>query len=145
MITWNWCKFDELTPNQLYDILQLRELVFTISQECDEPDMDDVDRTALHFTGYSDHKLAAYVRVFQSGDKIKIGRAVVHPDHQGKGLGRELMQKAAAYVRQQFPGKVIEISAQYHLEKLFQSIGFQSIGDVYLEAGIKHIRMSMPA
>jgi len=145
MINWNWCKFDDLTPNQVYDILQLRELVFTIGQECTEPDIDDVDRTALHFSGYSEQQLAAYLRVYQSGEIIKIGRVVVHPDHQGKGLGRELMQKAVPHLRQQFPGKAIAMSAQYHLEKFYQSLGFQTIGDVYLEGGIKHIRMSMPA
>lgn len=143
MAIWKWFQFNELTPDQLYDILQLRELVFTFGQKCSESDMDDVDRTALHLTAYSESKLAAYLRVYEKDGKVKMGRIVVHPDQQGKGLGREMMLVAIPYLQKQFPGKVIEMSAQYHLEKFYQSLGFQTVSDVYMEAGIKHVRMSL--
>lgn len=141
MITWQWFQFNELTPTQLYDILQLRELVFTFGQKCNEADMDDIDRTALHFTAYTESTLTAYLRVYQNDEKIKMGRIVVHPYHQGKGLGREMMLRAIPHLQQQFPDKTIEMSAQYYLEKFYQSLGFKTVSDVYMEAGIKHVRM----
>lgn len=143
MHTWTWFQFNELKPNQLYDILQLRELVFTFGQHCNEYDMDDVDRIALHLTAYTDDKLIGYLRAYQADDKLKIGRVVVHPDFQGIGLGRELMQRSIKDLQQQFPQKVLEMSAQYYLEKFYQSLGFKTISDVYLEAGIQHVRMAL--
>ena len=143
MTIWKWFEFEDLTPNQLYDILQLRELVFTFGHKCDEADIDDVDRTALHFTAYSGSALVGYLRVYQKDGKVKMGRIVVHPDHQGKGLGREMMVLAILYLQQSFPGKTIEMSAQYHLEKFYQSLGFQTVSDIYMEAGIQHVSMSL--
>lgn len=139
----NWHKFNDLTAAQMYDILQLRELVFTIGQHCNECDMDDVDRTALHYTLYSQGRLIAYLRAYQVDDKLKLGRIVVHPDSQGKGLGREMMLDVLAYLGKEFHGKVIEMSAQYYLEKFYQSLGFETISEIYLEAGIQHVRMRL--
>lgn len=142
MPKWTWHAFEDLTPTLLYDILQLRELVFTIGQNCNEPDMDDMDKTALHFTGHDNGRLIACLRAYESGNKIKIGRIVVHPDYQGKGLGREMMQIAIPYLQNNHPLKPLEMSAQYHLEKFYQSLGFETVSDVYIEAGIQHVRMT---
>ena len=143
MTIWKWYEFNELTPNQLYSILQLRELVFTISQNCNEPDLDNVDISATHFTAYENEKLIAYLRAYPKDNKIKIGRVVVHPDYQHKGLGRAMMLQTIPHLQQHYPGKQLEMSAQYYLEKFYQSLGFVTTSDVYLEAGIQHVTMSM--
>ena len=38
--------FNELTPEELYGILQLRERVLTFEQRCSEPDLDGFDKVA---------------------------------------------------------------------------------------------------
>ncbi len=38
--------FNELTPEELYGILQLRERVFTFEQRCSEPDLDGCGKGA---------------------------------------------------------------------------------------------------
>jgi ElaA protein len=143
MLSSGWHKFNELTSTEMYDILQLRELVFTIGQQCTECDMDDVDRAALHYTIYEQDKLVAYLRAYFVDEKLKLGRIVVHPEAQGKGLGREMMIAVLDYLTKEYPGKGIEMSAQYYLEKFYQSLGFETISDIYLEAGIQHVRMRM--
>ena len=142
MTVWKWYPFEELSPTLLYNILQLRELVFTIMQKCSEPDIDDVDLTALHFTAYEKNQLIAYLRAYLKDNKIKMGRIVVHPEHQKKGLGREMMLQAIPYLQQNYQNKVLEMSAQFYLEKFYQSLGFITVSEIYLEAGIQHIRIS---
>jgi predicted GNAT family N-acyltransferase len=71
-MTDNWYQFNDLTASQLYDILQLRELVFTIGQKCSEPDIDDVDRTAMHYVKYAGDKLVAYLRVYSADNQLKL-------------------------------------------------------------------------
>jgi ElaA protein len=137
----NWYQFNDLTPTQLYDILQLRELVFTIGQQCSEPDIDDVDRTAMHYVKYDGDKLVAYLRVYSADNQLKLGRIVVHPEQQGKGLGKGMMVEVVEYLRCQHPDKGIEMSAQYYLQKFYQALGFETVSDIYLEAGIEHVYM----
>lgn len=141
MPIWKWYEFNELTPRQLYHILQLRELVFTIQQHCSEADMDNVDLTAHHFTAYENETLIAYLRAYQQDNQIKMGRIVVHPDHQKKGLGRDMMLQVIPHLQQRYPDKPLVMSAQYYLEKFYQSLGFKTISDIYLEAGIQHVEM----
>ena len=40
---WNCVVFEELTGNDVYEILKLREAVFILEQQCFYIDIDDVD------------------------------------------------------------------------------------------------------
>ena len=42
-------KFDELTLNELYNILKLRSQVFVVEQNCIYQDLDDIDKNSYHF------------------------------------------------------------------------------------------------
>ncbi len=145
MIKWQVSAFNALSHQQLYDALQLRERVFTIIQKCSEPDMDGQDVEALHVLGYEGNTLVAYSRIYKKHHSMYIGRVVVNPDHQGKGLGRDMMVYIMQYLTTHFPGTKIEMSAQSYLEKFYQSFGFKSEGEIYEEAGIPHRHMSYDA
>jgi len=56
--------FDELTTQQLYDILVLRQRVFMIEQQRYYLDCDGLDQIALHFAAYEGEKtLRLFARV----------------------------------------------------------------------------------
>ena len=40
-----------------------------------------------------DGKIIGSVRAYADGDTVYIGKLIVHPDHQGKGLGKRLLAK----------------------------------------------------
>ena len=44
MVNWTIKRFDELTLDELYDILQLRNEVFIVEQNCVYKDLDGKDR-----------------------------------------------------------------------------------------------------
>ena len=50
-ITWESKLFDELSVNELYDILQWRNEVFVVEQQCVFQDADGRDKRAVHITG----------------------------------------------------------------------------------------------
>lgn len=141
MPTWTWKPFNELTPNELYDFLQLRELVFTIGQNCSEEDIDGVDKKATHLMGHENNTLVAYLRIYEKENKIFIGRVVTHPEHQKKGIGRQMMNEALAYCQRTYPTTRIEMSAQLYLKEFYESLGFKTDNKIYLEADIEHIKM----
>lgn len=136
--------FDELSTDELYQILRLRSEVFVVEQDCVYQDVDNKDQKALHIIGIKDGDVVAYTRIFKSGDYFKntsIGRVVVNKDQRKYGLGKEIMQASLAAIDQRFPNQPIEISAQCYLLKFYTDLGFNAFGEEYLEDGIPHKRM----
>lgn len=80
--------FEELTTNQLYEILQLRSEVFVVEQDCVYQDVDGKDERALHILGIEEGKLVAYARCFERGDyfdEASIGRVLVRENYRKLG------------------------------------------------------------
>lgn len=132
--------FPELTALQVYQILALRAEVFVVEQNCPYLDPDGKDLEAVHVLGYADEELAAYARVLP-GPEVMIGRVVTGPLFRGHGFGRQLMQEAIAVAESNFQADVIRISAQCYLTAFYESLGFVSEGQPYLEDDIPHIAM----
>jgi ElaA protein len=144
MIVWTLKKFDELTPAELYAIMQLRIEVFIIEQNCIFQDADDKDQHSYHYLGWDEGKLVAYTRIVPPGISYKepsIGRVVTSPAARGSGLGRELMQNSIDKCKHLFGNIFIRIGAQEHLKNFYFSLGFVPDSEIYLEDGIQHIEM----
>src|SRR5213595_3084457 len=97
MIAWLLKKFDELTPQELYSILQLRNEVFVVEQNCVFQDADDKDQYSWHLMGYNNNRLVAYTRLIPSGksyEEASIGRVVTSPSVRTTGTGKILMHKS---------------------------------------------------
>ncbi|UYW01028.1 GNAT family N-acetyltransferase [Flavobacterium agricola] len=138
--------FTELTVTELYDALQLRSEIFVVEQNCVYLDPDGKDKKAVHILGYVDNELVAYSRVFEPGiyfSNASIGRVVVKKEHRKDGYGFLLVSKAIEVAKQLHAGP-ITISAQQYLEKFYQSLGFETVSDMYLEDDIPHIEMLHP-
>lgn len=138
--------FGELSLQQLYELLALRVEVFVIEQNCPYQDLDGKDQESMHLLGYSnDGQLVAYTRLLPKGvsyrDYPSIGRVVIAKKERGKGLGRPLMLKAIGAVQKHFGISAIKLSGQSHLQKYYQSLGFEPVGEEYLEDGIPHVAM----
>lgn len=143
-IIWQCSKFDQLQTLQLYQILQLREEVFVIEQNCIYKDMDDQDQQALHLTGFREDVLICYTRLLPSGLKYagaSIGRVITRQGIRGEGLGKLLMQQSIRHCHENWPGQSISISAQKHLELFYNTLGFSTQSEPYDEDGIPHIEM----
>lgn len=143
-LTWNYKKFDELDPKELYSILTLRNRVFVVEQNCVYLDTDGMDEGSFHLCGWDGDLLAAYARIIPPGvvyPQASIGRVVSNPDCRKMGAGKLLMQKAIEEIYSHFDVREIKIGAQLYLESFYSSLGFKRISDVYLEDGIPHIKM----
>ena len=144
---WKLIKFQELSPEELYLILQLRNYVFVVEQNCVFQDADGVDQACLHLMGFIGQQLAAYTRLVPAGamyQQASIGRVVTARTFRGTGIGRELMEKSIELVYKTFSVQPIKIGAQLYLKKFYSSLGFQQVSNVYLEDGIEHIYMVKP-
>lgn len=143
-IVWEVKAFEELTVQELYGLLRLREQVFIIEQNCIYPDLDNKDQKALHVLGKLNGQIIAYSRLFKSGDYFdtaSIGRVVNDSSVRGQKVGYQLMQESIKNIKDKFGETTITISAQAYLLKFYQSLGFEVQGEGYLEDGIPHNRM----
>ncbi|TDD99681.1 GNAT family N-acetyltransferase [Flavobacterium cellulosilyticum] len=143
-IKWLIKPFEELSVNELYDILRLRSAIFVVEQNCVYQDIDGKDKVALHLFGEYDGKIVAYSRLFRPGisfDNSSIGRVVVATNYRDKKLGHELMRKAISGIKDHFGEIQITIGAQLYLKKFYESHGFVQSSEMYLEDDIPHIEM----
>jgi len=137
-------KFNELSANEVYDILKLRNEVFIVEQNCAYGDIDGRDPGSVHIYLLAEDSMAAYCRVLPPGlafDCAAIGRVVTKMEHRGQGYARKLMKQAISYINgREYSGR-IKVSAQAYLKDFYGSLGFKIISDVYLEDGIPHYEM----
>ncbi|HEX9981593.1 MAG TPA: GNAT family N-acetyltransferase [Flavobacterium sp.] len=143
-LKWKIKPFKALSPEELYSILQLRSEIFVVEQNCVYQDLDGKDQKALHVFGIEEGRILASSRLFAPGDyfaEASIGRVVVKKDARARKLGHELMQESMNAIKENFGSGPILISAQLYLEKFYNSHGFISVGEKYLEDDIPHIRM----
>lgn len=144
MVTWDWLPFDRLTPRQVHDVLQLRQRVFVVEQQCAYLDADGADPSCWHGLGVQDGVLVATARLVPPGLKYvepAIGRVVTAPEVRRTGVGRALMVEALKQVRRLYPGQPVRLGAQRYLEKFYASLGFVPVGAPYDEDGIPHVEM----
>jgi len=137
-------RFNELTVQELYNLLQLRAEVFVVEQNCVYQDVDGKDEKAIHVLGYFEGNLAAYTRIFDKGyyfDEASIGRVVTAPKYRSMKFGHDLMQVSIDAVVEFFEETAITISAQEYLKKFYEGHGFVQTSEMYLEDDIPHIQM----
>ncbi len=145
MINWQCKSFSELTNIELYKILQLRNEVFVVEQNCPYQDCDNQDLKSYHLTAAKEETILAYARILPPGlsytNAASIGRVVTSPSVRRKDLGRQLMSKSIETIYHLFGNVPIIIGAQLYLKNFYQSFSFEQQGEVYLEDGIEHITM----
>ncbi len=145
----NWLtkKFHDLSLDELYEMLALRQQVFVVEQKSLYLDLDGKDQNAIHIIAHNPMLLGC-VRVLPPGlmfEQAAIGRLVVDSKARKLGLGNQLMKKANGVIEQNW-GKVgISISAQVHLTEFYEKHGFEPVGKTYVEDGIVHIKMKKPS
>jgi ElaA protein len=145
-LDWQWKYFDDLTPQVLYQLWQLRSAVFIVEQNEIYQDADGKDLSAWHLCGYDhDKALIAYTRVIfpeKDDQPIHFGRVIVKPEYRNKGLARALIKNVMHKITESdFKDYPVEIFAQAHLEKFYGSFGFHQIGEPYYDGKILHITM----
>jgi ElaA protein len=139
--------FESLTPSELYAIIQLRNEVFVVEQNCVFQDADNKDQESLHLMYWSNNELVAYCRLLPPGlayEEMSIGRVVSSPKYRNTGAGRLLITKAIELIHQEYGEGPIRIGAQCYLIQFYGSFGFIEEGEMYLEDGIEHIEMVRP-
>jgi len=134
--------FDQLTTNELYEILQARTAVFILEQACSYQDIDGVDRQALHITLREDGRLLAYLRLFHRDEHTaQIGRVLA--TERRKGYASMVLKEGIRAAREQLGKRSVYLEAQTYAMDLYAKEGFRPISEEFLEDNIPHVAMQL--
>lgn len=134
--------FEDLTTNELYEILKARAAVFVVEQNCVYQDLDDIDKKSLHiWIETKENKIAAYLRLFEKRDEkdcAQIGRVLTI--ERGTGLGKIVMEEAIKEAKG-FSASQIYLEAQAYAIPFYEKARFEVVSEEFLEDGIPHVQM----
>lgn len=131
------------TEAALKDALAIRWQVFVEEQGVD-PDLeiDDLDGVAWHVLAREDGEPLGTARLVMLDQlRAKIGRVAVLPEARGRGIGTQLVRLLMEYARREGRKEAI-LDAQLSAMSLYEKLGFEAIGEVFLDADILHRRMT---
>lgn len=141
---WHIKTYQQLTKDELYELLKARVDVFVVEQECPYPELDNYDQESIHLFLKENGEVAANVRILPKNSKypeVSIGRVMVVKEFRGNNFAREIMEKAISFVVEEWKENTIKIQGQLYLKKFYSSLGFRQITESYLEDDIPHIDM----
>ena len=124
------------------DLRGIREEVFVIEQQIPRDlEFDSIDPTCHHVIARDNlHHAVGTARL---SNDFKIGRMAVLADWRGKGVGTALLLALLEKARK-LGGTEISLNAQTSVLGFYEKFGFNTVGDVFMEANIPHQQMRLP-
>ena len=134
--------FDDLTPEELYEILNLRRTIFIEEQHIIYVDTDFRDQQCDHYFIKRDGRIVSYLRflpphAYDVGE-VSFGRLVTEKGFRHQGLAATLIK----YVMAEHKGEKFVIHAQAYLKDYYASLGFKVVSEPFLEEDIWHFMMA---
>jgi ElaA protein len=140
-ITTEWQRFEQLSPDALYEMLRFRQSIFVVEQRSPYPDLDGLDQNARHLLLRVENELAGYLRLVPA--PLRIGRVAVAAHLRHHGLGRRLMREALRFCRELGPRQPIALASQLALVPFYESFGFAVVSEPYDDFGVLHADMQL--
>ena len=135
--------FQELTLDELYELLRIRSEVFVVEQDCVYQDLDYDDQASIHLWLTDGDKVVALCRVCPAGthmDEISIGRVIT--TERGKGYGKQIMLEGIKVAKEHFGARLIDIESQEYAKGFYEQVGFKQTSEPFILDGIPHIKMT---
>lgn len=131
------------TEEDLKKYYALRVEVFVEEQGVSmEEELDAQDGVATPVVLIEQNQVIACGRMLREEDTCHLGRIAVKKSYRNQGYGKALCSYMIFLAKQKGFRRVM-LHAQLSAVGFYEKLGFQSYGDVFLDAGIKHIAMQL--
>lgn len=129
------------TSEELKIAFEIRKKVFVEEQNVPlEEEYDEFEDKCLHVLAFFKEIPVGTARMRTTQKGIKLERFCVLKKYRGLGVGRSLVKKLLTDCKNKVETQVY-LYAQLSAEKFYAKLGFEAIGDTFLDAGIDHIEM----
>ncbi len=128
---------------ELAGAFRVRRRVFIEEQAIPEAEeWDGLDSEARHFIALNGAEVIGTARVrLLAPPQAKIERMAVLPAYRRQGVGSGLLAGLLADLGQRGVKQAV-LHAQYYATPFYRANGFSEVGDIFWEAGIKHVKMT---
>lgn len=126
---------------ELADAFEVRKIVFIGEQNVpEEEEIDQFEQDATHFVLYADGKPVGAGR-FRVLDGIgKVERICVLKENRKAGAGAVIMNRIEDYAKEQGIS-TLKLNAQTQAIPFYSKLGYETISEEFLDAGIPHKTM----
>ncbi|MHB1419954.1 MAG: GNAT family N-acetyltransferase [Bacillota bacterium] len=119
----------------------LRVEVFVVEQGVPmELEKDEYDACAIHVLAFDDKEAIGCGRLVKFDQEGKIGRVAVKKQMRKKGVGRLICNELIKLAKD-LDLKSVVLDAQTYAIDFYLKLGFEVESEMFLEAGIEHIKM----
>jgi predicted GNAT family N-acyltransferase len=131
--------------DQLERCLNIRNKVFTIEKEISkeiEVDENDNLNSGYDFfiATYDDKDVGALRCIKASNDTLKIQRFCVLKEYRKQGIGKRILEEIEDYYKAREITK-LELDAKFLVCGFYEKCGFEKVSDIFIEAGVEHVKM----
>ncbi len=126
-------------PAELELVFAIRREVFVGEQNC-PPELEwEFEDESVHFLATADDEPAGACRWRKTDKGYKLERFAVLSKFRGKGIGQELVKTVLSDLP--VTADYVYMHAQIQAISLYKKFGFETEGDEFEEAGIRHYKM----
>ncbi len=135
--------YDELTKDELYEILSVRVQVFVAEQKCAYCEVDYRDQSAFHIFSRDDNgKIVAYLRVVDKGmgyEDVMIGHILSL--NRLQGYASRLLEEGVKVAKEKFNAERVVAEVQTYVKNIFEKQGFKKHSPIYYIDDIQYLLM----
>ncbi|QIR40751.1 GNAT family N-acetyltransferase [Tolypothrix sp. PCC 7910] len=130
------------SPEEFAAIKAIRIAVFQEEQGVEAAlEFDGKDEICDHLIAYLNQEAVGTTRIrYLDEQTAKIERLAVLSHARGNGIGKKIMEKAINVIASKNIPEVV-INSQEYVKALYRKMGFIEEGEIFIEAGIPHIKM----
>jgi predicted GNAT family N-acyltransferase len=127
---------------ELADAFEVRKTVFIHEQNVpEEEEIDQFESDSIHFVLYDDSGKAAGAGRFRVLDGIgKVERICVLKENRKTGAGVAVMNKIEEYAKSKGIS-TLKLNAQTHAIPFYSQLGYETVSEEFMDAGIPHKTM----
>ncbi len=105
--------------------------------------LDETDKLAYHIVAFMEDKIVGCGRLFEADEDgtYHIGRIAVLNSYRGNGIGYEIMKRIEVFSKENLNAVTLELSAQKRALDFYIKLGYETVGDEYLEENYPHYYM----
>lgn len=134
-----------LDTKDLKEALAIRNEVFTIEKgvpkDIEVDWLDNLNTNCDHFLIiYKENNVGAFRCYKIDDDTVKIQRFCLLSKYRHLGIGREVLNKLTSYYQKEDKKKII-LDAKYSVYPFYEKSGYKKVSDIFIEAGIEHVKM----
>ncbi|UOR13102.1 GNAT family N-acetyltransferase [Halobacillus amylolyticus] len=126
---------------ELSDAHRVRRNVFIKEQGVSEQDEHDAfEDQATHIVGYFDGEPFAAARLRFIEDYAKLERICVEKAHRGNSFGKQIIHYMETVIKDEGYSRA-KLNSQTHAEGFYESLGYRTVSEEFMDAGIPHVTM----